>query len=128
MAKAKNKAAATDDAASQMAVVKAVYEDGMAEINGTEYVFGKVNHKIRRKIYAFYTGIAQEVQRGSFEFLDRPDYQSIENVIGDNILVNDMQISKIPGYWDNKPEDYLKLITTSMAVFSYPFLRGNAGS
>lgn len=116
------------EAESQLEIVKAVYDDGKAEINGTDYIFGKVNHKIRRKVYAFYTGIAQEVQGGNFAFLDRPDYQAIENVIGDNILVDGSQISKIAGYWDDHPEDYLKLITTSMAVFSYPFLRGNAGS
>lgn len=111
-----------------LAKLKAVYDDGFAEINGTKYEFTKMTHNQRRKVFAFFSGVQNQVTVGDFSFLDRPDWQAVENVICDNVLVDGMQVSKRPAHWDNHAGDYIIFITTALGVVSYPFLQGSVGS
>jgi len=107
-------------------MIKSVYEDGVAEINGNSYEFaGKFNHKERRKVFAYYTKIAPMLEKGDFDFLDSPKFDDIEDLISQKVLFDGQQISKIKDHWDNHADDYVVFITTAIAVVSYPFLKGS---
>lgn len=109
-------------------MIKAVFDDGIATINGTDYEFSKTSHKIRRKVFAFYTKHAERLQKKDFSFLDTDEWDLIEKLLNDLVMVDGVQISKRNDYWDNKPDDYLQFVATTMPVICYPFLRGNLTS
>jgi len=108
------------------AMVKAVYDDGHAEINGRSYVFLKMTHKQRRRVFAFYTRVARAVNAEDFSFLDAPDFEPVEAVILNAVTLDGSLLSKLgEKHFEDFPEDYLPFITTAMAVVSYPFLAGS---
>ena len=106
-------------------MIKAVYDDGEAEINGRVYEFTKMRHESRRRVFAFYTSIANELQNGSFMFLDTPAFNDVEKVINKAVLYDGSALAKLPEHWDEYPEDYITFISTALGVISYPFLRGS---
>lgn len=105
-----------------IAQIKAVYEDGFAEINGRRYDFGPTNHIKRRTVFAYLTKIQDDLENGNFWFLDSSDFQKVEKIIADIVLFDGMQISKIGGHWNEYPQDYVMYVSTALGVVSYPFL------
>lgn len=103
--------------------IKEIYDDGVAEINGREYKFTKSTHKKRRSVFAFLSRIRGMAEIGDYSFLDWDDFDRVEKTICDMILFDNMQLSKLQMHWEQYPEDYLILITTAMAVISYPLTR-----
>jgi hypothetical protein len=106
-----------------VAMVRAVYEDGEAEINGRKYKFHKMTHVQRRKVFAFYTSIAPQLRDDNMEFLDTPQYAAVEEVMWSNISFDGVALNKARDHWDEFPEDYVQLVATSLGVISYPFTR-----
>lgn len=104
--------------------LKAVYDDGFAEINGREYKFMKMQHMQRRKVFAYFTSVQTKVQNHDFSFLDHGTYQGVEKVMFDSILYDGSALSKLPNHWDEFPEDYVTLVMTALGVISYPFMKG----
>lgn len=115
-------------AQQQAAIIKQCYEDGSAEINGNKYEFHKMAHKQRRKVFSYLMHVRPDLERQDFWFLDSPDFEAVEAVINSVVTVNGSLLSKKPDHWENHPEDYLKFITTALAVISYPFLKGGLTS
>lgn len=105
-------------------MVKAVHDDGIATINGTDYELTKLTHKVRRKIWAFYSSHAPTIQAGNFGFMDSSEWDSIETLLNDITLVDGVQISKRANYWDEHAGDYLQFVATILPVICYPFLKG----
>jgi len=109
--------------AAAKAMIQAVYEDGYAEINGRRYEFLKMTHKQRRKVFAFYSRIAEQVQRKNFAFLDSPDFEPVEAVINAAVTVDGRSLVKSSDeHWDAHPEDYLLFLATALPAISFPFL------
>lgn len=106
-----------------VAMVRAVYEDGEAEINGRKYKFHKMTHVERRKVFAFYSSVAPQLREDNMAFLDTPVYAAVEDVMWSNISFNGLTLNKMRDHWDEFPEDYIRLVATSLAVISYPFTR-----
>ncbi|HHA3806987.1 TPA: hypothetical protein ACXL3W_004355 [Yersinia enterocolitica] len=106
-------------------MIKAVYDDGYAEINGNRYDFAKMTHKKRRKVFAFFTGIASELSRQSLEFLDTERFEEVERLMFDYVLFDDVQLSKQPDHFESYAGDYIMLITTALQVISFPFMAGS---
>lgn len=106
-----------------MAQVKAVYEDGEAEINGRKYKFHKMTHVERRKVFAFYTSVQRQIGAQDFSFLDTPQYAAVEEVMWSNISFDGLTINKARDHWELFPEDYVSLLGVAMGVMSYPFIR-----
>jgi len=114
-----------DKIAAARAMFKAIFEDGEAEINGRIYRFTTMQHKQRRKVFAFYTRIGASAARGDFSFMDSPEFDAVEKVIGNAVLYNDSRLSVIgDAHWEKYPDDYLPFVTTALGVISYPFLSG----
>jgi len=112
-----------------LTMMRSVYEDGEAEINGRTYRFTKMTHKQRRKVFAFFSRVQGAVNAGDMSFIDAPDFGPVEKVIMDSITFEDSLLSRLGDAHfedgDGYPEDYIPLISTAMAVISYPFLRGS---
>jgi hypothetical protein len=106
-----------------MAMVRAVYEDGEAEINGRKYKFHKMTHVERRKVFAFQTSVQRQISNGDFSFLDTPGYAATEDVMWANISFDGVTINKARDHWEEYPEDYINLLSVAMGVMSYPFIR-----
>ncbi|STA84557.1 hypothetical protein [Citrobacter youngae] len=105
-------------------MIKAVYKDGFAEINGNRD-FAAMTHKKRRKVFAFFTGIASELSRQSLEFLDSERFEEIERLMFDYVLFDGVQLSKQQEHFESFPGDYVMLITTALQVISLPFMGGS---
>jgi len=106
-------------------MIKAVYDDGEAEINGRSYHFGTMVHKDRKKVFAFYTSVRLLVENNNFQFLDSHEFEKVETIINNNVLYNDSALSRLNNHWDKYPSDYVTFITTALAVISFPFLSVN---
>jgi len=107
------------------AILKAVYDDGFAEINGRKYVFNKTTHKKRLKVFAFFTSVQHLMSNGNFSFMDGEEFDSVVDVIGGVVSIDNELLIKKKFHWEEYPEDYLKFITTALGVISYPFLDVN---
>ena len=105
--------------------IRAVYEDGKAEINGREYVFTKMTHKERRKVFAFFTRIQGEIEKQNFWWLEDPDFVDVEDIISKRVTFDGNALNKLDKHWENYPQDYILFITTALGVISYPFLPGS---
>ena len=84
-----------------------------------------MTHKKRRKVFAFFTGIASELSRKSLEFLDSERFEEIERLMFDYVLFDGVQLSKQPEHFESFPGDYVMLITTALQVISLPFMGGS---
>ena len=102
--------------------IRAVYEDGKAEINGRTYTFGKMQHKNRRKVFAFFTKVQGDINAKSFWFLESPEFEQVEEIIHSHTLFNGDKLSNIDNHWDKYPGDYITFVSTALAVISYPFM------
>lgn len=110
-----------------MSQLKAVYDDGYAEINGRRYEFAKMRHEKRKAVFAYYTSIQAQMQVGSFAFMDTPQFNHVFKVICEHVTFNDSVLSKLPDHWDEYPQDFMMFTTAAMGVMSYPFLPESAG-
>jgi hypothetical protein len=117
-----------DKKAKALEMIKAVVDDGCAEINGREYKFSRTVHKKRRKVFAFYTKVASQIESGNFGFLDSDEWDSIESLIADIVLFDGMQLSKQEDHWEKYPEDYMSFIGTVLPVISFPFFGASGGN
>lgn len=110
--------------------VKQTYLDKVAEINGTEYTFTKFTHKERKKVFSFLTSV-MNMQTGDYrmDFWDEPRFEAVEDLINSKVMVDGIQISKKPNFWDDDEyaADYVVFMLLAMQVISYPFLQGGFG-
>ena len=70
----------------------------------------------------------KDLQNQDMMFLDSPQWESVESVIENLVMFEDMLLSKLPDHWDKYPQDYLPFVTAMLGAISYPFLGGNSGS
>jgi hypothetical protein len=107
------------------AEIKAIHDDGFAEINGREYHFSKMTHGQRRKVFAYYSTVGQMVKSGNYGFMSTPEFAEVEKIVLAKVLFDGVQISKIEGHFEEYPQDYVTFINTTLTVISYPFFSGN---
>jgi len=115
-----------EKAAAARAMIKQIYEDKVATVNGRDYKFLTMVHRDRRAVFAFMTSVGPAMQRNDMSFLDGDAFAPIERIISDHITFNAMQLSKLPKHWEDEggyPEDYIPLLTSALQVISYPFVR-----
>lgn len=106
-----------------LAQIRAVYEDGEAEVNGRTYKLHKMQHVDRRKVFAFYSSVQHQLSDQNFSFLDTPQFAVVEEVMWKNVSFDGSVISKLRDHWEDYPEDYLQLVSVVMGVMSFPFIR-----
>jgi len=111
-----------DSQQEALAQIQRVYEDSKAEINGREYEFHRMTHKERRKVFAFFSKIQDDMNKGSFWWLESSDFADVEQVIERNVTFNGVALAKLDNHWENYPQDYILFITTALGTISYPFM------
>ena len=109
-----------------LAKIKEVYEDGVATINGRDYVFTKATHKKRLKVFSYFTGVRDQISKEDFSFMGDDYYEKIEQTISEIVTYEGSLLCKKPNHWNEYPQDYMLFITTAMGVISYPFLKGES--
>ena len=109
------------------AMIKAVHEDKCATINGRDYQLTSINHIKRRKVFAFFSRIQGDLQRGDFWWLDSKDWAEVEKVIENCVTYNGDLISRRERHWEEFPQDYILFVQTMLGALSFPFLPENAG-
>lgn len=115
----------TEKSKAALTMIKAVYDDGEAEINGNKYTFLGTTHAKRRKVFAFFSSIQRQIEQGNFSFLDTADFKPVEDTINGMVTFDGDLLSKKKDHWEEYPEDYLNFVSTAMGVISYPFLKGS---
>jgi hypothetical protein len=105
--------------------VRDCFEDGSAEINGRSYKFCKMNHRKRLQIFGYSSGLKSKLINQDLSFIGTDDQIRIEELMFSNMTFNDSKLSSIDNHFEKYGEDYIMLFTMAMAVFSYPFMKGN---
>lgn len=117
------------EATHAMSQIKAVYDDGYAEINGRRYDYHRMTHLDRRAVFAFFSTIQEQAQAGEYGYLDSPTFAKVEALMARACSCDGLILDKAAGWWDEHPEDYLIWVVTSLAVISCPFFpAGRTGS
>lgn len=111
----------TDEEKAQ-AMIRAIFEDGEAEINGRVYKFTTMTHKQRRKVFAFLTRVAPAVDQKNLSFIDDPSFEPVEQIIHKAVTFDDSLLSVLgDSHWEKYPGDYITFTTVALQVISYPF-------
>ena len=106
-------------------IIKRCYDDGSIEINDRSYKICKVNHKKRLKIFGYASKIKDKLLSRDLSFLGSDEQLAVEELMFSNITFNDSRLAGIDNHFEKYGEDYIPLFTTSLSVFSYPFMRGS---
>lgn len=107
-------------------MIKEIFEDGEAEINGNKYKFLTMTHKERRKIFAFYTKVSSQVTSRDMSFLSSPEFEEIEKIINLRVSYNDSLLDRLgDSHWEKYPQDYVTFVTIALTVISYPYFPAN---
>jgi len=107
--------------------IKAVADDGFAEINGRKYTFNKFTFVERRTVFGYMSSIEMRLKTKDLSFFDEPKFTEVERIINRNVTFDDgMTLSK-KNVFEDYPEDYMMFIQTALMVISYPFLKGQLG-
>jgi hypothetical protein len=110
------------DVKEAMALIKGVYEDNLATINGRDYSFINLNHKKRLEIFAFLTGKKEKIARGDFSFMATEEWNRIAVKIENSVLYDGELISKRKDHWEEFPSDYAKLMLIALQAIRNPLL------
>lgn len=111
----------TDNQDLSLDKFKEIYEDGeMTLPSGVTYQFTKLNHKQRLKVFTRF----QSLESQGLMFFDSPEFEIIEKIIENSILVDKIQLSKLFNHWEDNASEFFTFYTNAMGAISYPFLSG----
>jgi hypothetical protein len=103
--------------------IKEIYKKGFFDIGENKYQFSKMPFKKAKKIFAYLTSIASELELGRLGFLDSPKFDDeIEPLLFQYMLFDGFKIDTIDDHFDEYPSDYIEFVTMSIQGFSAPFL------
>lgn len=87
------------------------------------YTFDKMPFKVGRKVLAFMTIVADEVESGQLGFIDTPKYENdIEPLLIKYTQVNGFNLSTLENHFDDHPSDYCQFVMSALQGFSAPFM------
>ena len=109
-------------------LIRAIFEDGTAEINGRSYEFLKTNHAKRLRVFGYLMKVQERIQKKDFSFMGEKDWLEIEQIINGVVSLDGTILAKDPQHWEDYAEDYLFFMPTALAVISYPFLKGKGSN
>lgn len=116
--------------AEARAMIKAVYDDQLATINGRDYTFLKCTHVKRLEVFAFMSEHAKDMEQGKLGFLSSPEWRKVEKTINSVVSYDGhtMNAPSMVDHWDNHPGDYIMWIQTCMGALCFPLQPGNVTS
>lgn len=108
------------------AQIKAIYDDGIAEINGREYKFTTMTFGERRSVFAYMSKIKPLLVTSNFSFMDDDEFKKIETIIFKRVTLDGDSLSKKNSF-NEFMEDYIQFTIIAFGVISYPFTKGGIG-
>lgn len=113
----------SNEAQGAQAAIKAIRAKGFFDVNGNKYQFSKMPFKKAKKIFAYLTLIAGELELGQLGFIDTPKFEDeIEPLLMQYMLVDGFKIDTVDEHFDENPSDYIEFVTTAIQGFAAPFL------
>lgn len=116
-----------EELAAAQAEIQRMADDGVIEVNGRRYVVGRMLHKQRRKVLAFFSDprVRGLMQAGSVSYVEWAEFEPVEAVILSSVSIDGRILSKAgDDHWEQFPQDYPVFIGRALAVISAPFLSG----
>ena len=105
------------------AAIKAIHSKGFFEIGDNKYTFTKMPFKSARKIFAYLTEVASELETGKLGFLDSVKFDGeIEPLLFQYMLVDGCKVSTVENHFDENASDYFQFVATAIQGFAAPFL------
>ena len=111
------------NAAASVAAIKAIHEQGGFNIDGRKYSFIKMPFKKAKKIYAYLTVIAGQLEKGNLAFLDSDKFDNeIEPLLMQFTMVDGFKLNTLENHFDDFTCDYNQFVITAIQGFAAPFL------
>tara|TARA_R110000764_G_scaffold60448_4_gene129779 strand:- start:1024 stop:1446 length:423 start_codon:yes stop_codon:yes gene_type:complete len=111
------------EAQAGYAAIKAIYKKGFFEVGENKYEFSKMPFKKAKKIFAYLTAIAGELEAGQLGFIDSHKFDNdIEPLLFQYMLVNGFKLDTVDDHFDEFPSDYIEFVSTAIQGFAAPFL------
>lgn len=107
----------------QLSAIKEIHKKGGFDIAEREYTFAKMPFKLAKKIFAYMTTVASDLETGNLGFIDSPKFDNeIEPLLMKYVLVDGFKIDTLPEHFDDHPSDYTQFVMLSLQGFAAPFL------
>ena len=106
--------------------IKAIYDDGVAEINGREYKFTDMTFSERRSVFAYTSKVKHLLANQNLSFIDDDGFKKIETIIHKRVTLDGDSLNK-KNPFNEFTEDYIQFTIIAFGVISYPFTKGGAG-
>lgn len=90
-------------------------------VQDTEFTLAKLNHSFRLEVLAVYGELEAPMLMGNYNFIQDAKFKKLFAKVEDNVLLDDMQISKIPDFWENNEHLYLDFIQIAFRLIVFPF-------
>ena len=118
-----NKAKAAQAAIDGQKAIKAIYEKGYFDVGDRKYELSKMPFKKAKKIFAYLTAIATQIEAGQLGFIDSDKFENdIEPLLFQFMLVDGFKLETIDDHFDDYPGDYIEFVTMSTQGFAAPFI------
>jgi len=107
----------------QLSAIKDIYKKGGFDIGDRRYTFAKMPFKKAKKIFAYMTTVAGELESGNLGFIDSDKFDNdIEPLLMQYVLVDGFKLDTTPEHFNEHMSDYTQFVMMSLQGFSAPFL------
>lgn len=95
-------------------------------VDNRVYKFNPMPFKIGKKILAYMTTVANEIDSGQLGFIDTPKFENdIEPLLVKYTTVDGFNLNTLEAHFDEHPSDYFQFVVNSLQGFAAPFLPEN---
>ena len=101
--------------------IKQWNNEGEFLINDRTYKLTGLSHQFRVEVLSIYSQIEANIIMGNYKFLQDNEFKKIMTKVDDRVLFDGMQLSKLPKWFEEHPEDYLDFVAISLKVIVFPF-------
>lgn len=112
---------------NQLSAIKQIHESGGFDVGSRQYTFAKMPYKIGKKIFAYLTVVASDLEAGNMGFIDSDKFEKdIEPLLMKYVLIDGFKLDTVPDHFDEYPGDYMQFVMMSLQGFAAPFLPESA--
>lgn len=91
------------------------------EVQDKQFEINKLSHAFRLEVLAVYGELEAPMLMGNYNFIIDEKFKKLMKKIEENVLLEDMQISKIENFWEDNEYLYLDFIATVLRLIVFPF-------
>jgi hypothetical protein len=99
-------------------LLKLVYENKYAVINGRKYKISTFTHKKRLKVFAYFTSVNVLIESHNYSFMDSDKFDEIETLIFENTTFENCKLTA--KHFEKYEFDHVKYIVNMLGGISYP--------